>query len=250
MPFLTCTGPLSPGYGAPPIAEFVGRLRDVDLPEPTDDILMGVPESYFSSHPAQRRFRRQLARVADFTPDFVAIIGYSFAQDGTRYDDSVSLNSFLETRRNFRGRIYDLKLCSRSEATGMYSRTPSSESYRVGTVADRSTTFASKRLTDTTITSPFRLIVQNDGRDPFDCMDAIKVGFARNEIGVCKLSAEDQATLDATPGRLRVDHPRFIRRETRTRSFRRYASSFSSNWTPFRAISLRCHVRVGHRCIR
>jgi hypothetical protein len=99
-------GSVEPGYGAPSIAEFVGRLRKVDLPEPPDDILMGVSESYFSSHPAQRRFRRQLARVAAFAPDFVAIIGYSFAQDGTPYDDSVSLNSFLETRRDFPGRIY------------------------------------------------------------------------------------------------------------------------------------------------
>jgi hypothetical protein len=99
-------GTVEPGYGAPSIAEFVGQLRDVDLPEPTDNLLMGIAESYFSARPAQRRFRRQLARVAAFTPDFVAIIGYSFAQDDTGYDDSVSLNSFLETRRDFAGNIY------------------------------------------------------------------------------------------------------------------------------------------------
>jgi hypothetical protein len=175
-------GTVEPGYGAPSIAKLVGRLRDVDLPEPTDDLLMGVPESYFSSHPAQRNFRRRLARVAAFAPDFVAIIGYSFAQDDTSYDDCVSLNSFLETRRDFPDRIYiiqpapdscarssptrfDLKTCSRFEVTGTCARTPSSESYRVETVAARSTTFASKRLTDTAITSRFRLMVHNDGSD-------------------------------------------------------------------------------------
>jgi hypothetical protein len=32
-------GTIEPGYGAPSIAEFVGQLRDVDLPEPTDNLL-------------------------------------------------------------------------------------------------------------------------------------------------------------------------------------------------------------------
>jgi hypothetical protein len=99
-------GTVEPGYGAPSVIEFVGQLRDWSLPEQTDSLLMGVPESYFSLHPAQRRFRRQLARMAAFTPDFAAIIGYSFAQAGTGYDDSVSLNSFLETRRDLAGNIY------------------------------------------------------------------------------------------------------------------------------------------------
>jgi hypothetical protein len=44
--------------------------------------------------------------VAIFSPDFIAIVGYSFAKNGEDYDDRVSLESFLETRRNFRGNIY------------------------------------------------------------------------------------------------------------------------------------------------
>ncbi len=99
-------GTVEPGYGAPSIVEFIGQLRNWDLPEQTDSLLMALPESYYSLHPAQGKFRQQLARMATFTPDFVAIIGYSFAQAGTGYDDSVSLKSFLETRRDFAGNIY------------------------------------------------------------------------------------------------------------------------------------------------
>ena len=51
--------------------------------------------------------------MAAFTPEFVAIIGYSFAQNGTGYDDSVSLKSFLETRRDFVGNIYIIQPCTR-----------------------------------------------------------------------------------------------------------------------------------------
>jgi hypothetical protein len=39
-----------------------------------------------------------------------------------------------------------------------------------------------------------------------------------SKIVECKLSAEDQAALDATPKRLCVDHPLFISRETRERN--------------------------------
>jgi hypothetical protein len=99
-------GTVEPGYGSPSTADFVAEFRDVDLPALPDNVSMNVPESYFDRAPAQRRFRRLLSKVSIFTPDFIAIIGYSFFQSRTGYLDIVSLNSFLETRRNFRGNIY------------------------------------------------------------------------------------------------------------------------------------------------
>ena len=67
---------------------------------------MGVPESWFDQKFDQKLARRRLLEVAKFSPDFIAIIGYSFAQNPKGYDDHVSLNCFLDTRRNFRGNIY------------------------------------------------------------------------------------------------------------------------------------------------
>ena len=99
-------GTIEPEYGSPSTADFVAEFRDVDLPAPPDDVLMYLPEAYFDRAPAQRRFRRLLSKVESFSPDFIAIIGYSFFQSRTGYLDSVSLNSFLEMRRNFRGNIY------------------------------------------------------------------------------------------------------------------------------------------------
>jgi hypothetical protein len=99
-------GTVDPEYGAPSIVRLVDQFRDIDIPNPIDSILMGVSESFFDPHPAQRRFRRQLSTVAAFSPDFIAIIGYSFAQSKTGYDDVVSLTSFVETRRGFPGNIY------------------------------------------------------------------------------------------------------------------------------------------------
>ena len=99
-------GTIEPGYGSQAVAKLISDLRITDLPDTTDSILMGVPESFFDPHPAQRRFRRQLTRVERFFPDFIAIIGYSFAQNETGYDDIVSRTSFLETHRDFAGNIY------------------------------------------------------------------------------------------------------------------------------------------------
>jgi hypothetical protein len=93
-------------YGSPSTTTFIEALREVDLPAFSDDILMSVPESFFDNSAAQRRFRNQLLKVEQFTPDFIAIIGYSFFQNDTAYLDEVSLKSFLHTRRHFRGPIY------------------------------------------------------------------------------------------------------------------------------------------------
>jgi hypothetical protein len=94
-------GTIAPGYGSPHTCELIESLRDCHLPDAPDDILMGVPESWDDQNLARR-----LLKVTKFSPDFIAIIGYSFAQTPEGYDDHVSLSCFLETRRNFRGNIY------------------------------------------------------------------------------------------------------------------------------------------------
>jgi hypothetical protein len=94
-------GTIARGYGSPRTYELIESLRDYHLPDASDDILMGVPESC-----SDQNLARRLLEVAEFSPEFIAIIGYSFAQSSKGYDDHVSLKSFLDTRRNFRGDIY------------------------------------------------------------------------------------------------------------------------------------------------
>jgi hypothetical protein len=63
---------------------------------------MGVRESY-----SDEQLANNLLKVAQFCPDFISIIGYSFAyKKGTEHDDHISLECFLSTHRHFRGNIY------------------------------------------------------------------------------------------------------------------------------------------------
>ncbi|MGB8992386.1 MAG: hypothetical protein WCD80_10050 [Desulfobaccales bacterium] len=92
-------------YGSPRMYELIDDVRDYDLPDIHDGIIMGVPESYFDPYLAHQLLK--VAReVSIYPPNFLAIIGYSFAQNERGYDDQVSLDCFLHTHRNFHGNIY------------------------------------------------------------------------------------------------------------------------------------------------
>ena len=96
---------IDPRYGSPRMYEIIDDVRDYDLPDKPDGIIMGVPESYFDPYLAHQLLK--VAREVSISPpNFLAIIGYSFAQNEQGYDDQVSLDCFLHTHRNFHGDIY------------------------------------------------------------------------------------------------------------------------------------------------
>jgi hypothetical protein len=98
-------GTIDRRYGSPRMYEIIDDVRDCDLPEIDDGIIMGVPESYFDQYLA-RQLLKVYREVSISPPNFLAIIGYSFAQNEQGYDDQVSLDCFLHTHRNFHGDIY------------------------------------------------------------------------------------------------------------------------------------------------
>jgi hypothetical protein len=93
-------GTIASGYGSPDIERHIRSVRELEMPEIFDGILMGVPESLDSA------LAERLFEIARYSPDFVSIIGYSFAQRGKDYDDRVSLEIFLNAWRHFKGNIY------------------------------------------------------------------------------------------------------------------------------------------------
>lgn len=90
-------------YGAPHFCNLLDISRELDivLPNLSDGLLMGVRESFLDS-----KLVYKLMDVARFSPNFIAIIGYSFAQNGVLYDDSISLKYFLNSRHGYQGNIY------------------------------------------------------------------------------------------------------------------------------------------------
>ncbi|MDP2046058.1 MAG: hypothetical protein Q8L00_07595 [Deltaproteobacteria bacterium] len=98
-------GTIDRRYGSPQMYELIDAVREYDLPDKHDGITMGVPESYFDKELAHKLLKAA-REVSIFPPNFLAIIGYSFAQNERGYDDRVSLDCFLHTHRNFHGNIY------------------------------------------------------------------------------------------------------------------------------------------------
>ena len=94
-------GSIAAGYGSPSMAELVARLRNSNLGDIPDDIVMGICRS-FSRH---WQLARRLAGGA-ILARLHRHCGLQLAKSGDDYDDRVSLDAFLEIRRNFRGSIY------------------------------------------------------------------------------------------------------------------------------------------------
>jgi hypothetical protein len=93
-------GTIHPVYGSPGFGAWISELREFDIALPPDDFVMGLPESR-----TDRRLCRRLSWVMSKAPRHVAIIGYSFAQIGSSYDDAVTLACFVQRFKHYPGAI-------------------------------------------------------------------------------------------------------------------------------------------------
>ncbi len=93
-------GTISPRYGSPEFGAWISGLRELDIALPPDDLVMGLPESW-----SDTRLHRRLSWVMSKAPKHVAIIGYSFAQMGSGYDDAVTLARFAQRFKHYAGAI-------------------------------------------------------------------------------------------------------------------------------------------------
>jgi len=89
------------GWGSPDIAKFVEVLRDFDLPLPPDGLVISVKETL-----GDKWLAICLDKMATFSPDYVAIIGYTFGRNDIGHDDWISLAWFEVAFRDFPGNIY------------------------------------------------------------------------------------------------------------------------------------------------
>lgn len=94
-------GTVEPGYGSPSAAALVARVREYDFDVAPDSFVMSVPESLTDD-----RLATQLTLATRASPNFIAIIGYSFAGAEPVYDDFISLEFFKSRFRRFPGNVY------------------------------------------------------------------------------------------------------------------------------------------------
>jgi hypothetical protein len=94
-------GTVEPGYGSPSGAALVAAVREYDFTVAPDSFVMSVPES-----PADNRLVHQLLTATHIVPNYIAIIGYSFAGKEPDYDDFISLKFLISRYRRFPGNVY------------------------------------------------------------------------------------------------------------------------------------------------
>jgi hypothetical protein len=94
-------GTVEVGYGSPLGTELVALVREYDLALAPDQFVMSVPES-----PIDGRLEDQLRKSMRTMPNFIAIIGYSFAGAWPGYEDFISLHYFMNRFRRFAGNVY------------------------------------------------------------------------------------------------------------------------------------------------
>jgi hypothetical protein len=94
-------GAIHPAYGAPEVGACISSLRELDITLPPDNLVMGLPESWADAH-----LYRRLSWIMSKAPHHVVIIGYSFAQMGSSYDDAVTLACFVQRFKHYPGAIY------------------------------------------------------------------------------------------------------------------------------------------------
>jgi len=93
-------GTIDPVYGSLEFGAWISGLREFDIALPPDDLVMGLPESWTDA-----RLYRRLSWVMSKAPQHVVIIGYSFAQMGSAYDDAVTLAFFVQRFKHYPGPI-------------------------------------------------------------------------------------------------------------------------------------------------
>jgi hypothetical protein len=95
-------GSIDPWIGSPEALELI-RTAGIDygLPIAPDKLLMLEPESYFDPNLASR-----LMWMVGYKPEFISIVGYSFAWTGQQHNDSVSLDCFVDHYREYPGSVF------------------------------------------------------------------------------------------------------------------------------------------------
>lgn len=96
-------GSIDPWFGSPDLEALIARVREFDVSIPIGDLTMCEPEDS-----GKAALRRRLATAGSITPEFVAIIGYSFAKGRDSYDDHISFEWFTERFHGFAGCVYVL----------------------------------------------------------------------------------------------------------------------------------------------
>ncbi|WP_420133449.1 hypothetical protein [Rhodopseudomonas sp.] len=94
-------GTIHPRYGSPEFGAQIANMAEFDVTLPGDNLVMGIPESW-----ADAQLRQRLSWVMSSSPQYIAIIGYSFAKMGSGYDDAVSLASFVRRFKHYPGAIF------------------------------------------------------------------------------------------------------------------------------------------------
>jgi hypothetical protein len=89
-------GSVHPDYGSREFGEWVYAARHYSLPVIPEDLLMCVPERL-----GDPVLHKRLLRTVQMTPEFLAVIGFSFGED-----DAVSLNFYTRALREFQGAVY------------------------------------------------------------------------------------------------------------------------------------------------
>jgi hypothetical protein len=97
---MTPHGTVPKRYGSPHLVRLLEEVRDYELGLCPDGLVMSVPESYDDVN-----LRRCLDVMGACSPQFIAIIGYTFGRNGNDHDDWISLDRF---KRSFRGFASDI----------------------------------------------------------------------------------------------------------------------------------------------
>jgi hypothetical protein len=98
---VTPHGTIPKAYGSPDVARLLASVRDYDLQLGPDGLVMSVPESCDDVN-----LWRCLDMMAKCSPQFIAIIGYTFGRNDDGHDDWISLDRFKRAFRGFAGDIY------------------------------------------------------------------------------------------------------------------------------------------------
>jgi hypothetical protein len=97
---LSMHGTVGEHFGAPWVGQFLADSREFDFPMHHDGLLMGVPEGQ------SVELLGRLQSATAFRPDFIAVIGYSFAKIDNKHDDHVSFDWYMSHFQGYDGAIY------------------------------------------------------------------------------------------------------------------------------------------------
>jgi len=101
-------GSVGAEFGSPEVSALMPSIRDWGVGFDFDDLLLCVPEPDYGQ-PGFWRLHRRLNQMWHHLPNFVAIIGYTFAsadQTGEEHDDRISIDYFTSRFRDRPHAVY------------------------------------------------------------------------------------------------------------------------------------------------